>query len=140
MPYANAVIDYINAKRIRSGVISNIGWSGAALSKRINRLLPQNKFEFIIASSDYMFRKPSPMLFELAMRKAGLNAEDIWFCGDNVKADIEGAATVSMFPVWYDDKTVENPWREQNKGVIPVCDHLHIVDWRELIEILEGME
>ena len=139
MPYADVVVDYINAQGIRSGVISNIGWSGAALAKRINRLLPHNKFEFIIASSDYMFRKPSPMLFELAIRKAGLNAENIWFCGDNVTADVEGSAAAGIFPVWYEDKTVENPWREQNKYVTPVCDHLHILDWRQLIEILEGM-
>lgn len=99
---ADKMLDYINDRDIRSGVISNIGWSGSALTERINRLLPKNKFEFIIASSDYMFRKPSPMIFELALKKAGLNASDVWFCGDNIKADIEGSAGVGIFPVWYE--------------------------------------
>ena len=141
MPYADKMIDFINANGIRSGVISNIAFSGAALADRINRLLPKNKFEFIIASSEYMFRKPNPMLFELALKKAGLSAEDAWFCGDNAKADIEGSSAVGIFPVWYEDETMEKTiWLlRQNHGIIPDCGHLHIHDWRELIEILGKM-
>ena len=176
MPNADKMLDYINSRGIRSGVISNIGFSGAALTDRINRLLPQNKFDFIIASSEYMFRKPNPILFELALKKAGLFAggtlsgevvgvadaagavsggegdrvagdgagsvvtsADVWFCGDNIKADIEGSAAVGMFPVWYEDELIENPWRGQNEGVIPKCNHLHIHDWAEFVEILNGL-
>mgnify|MGYP002622665600 CR=1 FL=1 len=128
---------YINENGIRSGVISNIGWSGEALTSRINRLLPENTFEFIIASSDYMFRKPNPMLFELALKKAGLQPGDVWFCGDNVKADVVGSAQVGIFPIWYEDETMENPWRAKDDGNVPNCKHLHIHDWLELIEALE---
>ena len=138
MPNADKMIEYINSRHIRSGVISNLGFSGTALTERINRLLPQNKFEFIIASSEYMFRKPCPMLFELALKKAELDAEDVWFCGDNIKADVEGASAVGMFPVWYEDELMENPWRGQNKEVVPNCNHLHIHDWMEFVAILEG--
>ncbi len=139
MPNADKIIDYINYNDIRSGVISNIGWSGSALTERINRLLPRNKFEFVIASSEYMFRKPNPMLFELALKKAGLPSEDVWFCGDNIEADIEGSASVGNFPIWYEDETVENPWLVHKKEVYPKCEHLHIHDWLELIEVLEGV-
>jgi putative hydrolase of the HAD superfamily len=140
MPDSNKMIDYINSKGIRSGVISNIGFSGAALTDRINRLLPNNKFEFIIASSEYAVRKPDPMLFELALKKAGLSADGVWFCGDNIKADVEGAAGVGIFPVWYDDLTVENPWKGQNAELVPSCEHLHIHDWNEMIELLDSMK
>lgn len=138
MPYADKMIDYINAAGIRSGVISNIGFSGAALTERINRLLPNNKFEFIIASSEYMFRKPSPYLFELALNKADLSADEVWFCGDNIKADVEGAANVGIFPVWYDELTVENPWVNQNENITPNFKHLHIHDWNEFIKYLDN--
>lgn len=137
MPNADEMLDYINANGIRSGVISNIGFSGAALTDRINRLLPQNKFEFIIASSEYMFRKPNPMLFELALKKSGLNAKEIWFCGDNIEADVKGSAAVGMLPVWYEDELMENPWRGKYNSLAPDCKHLHIHDWVELIEVLE---
>jgi putative hydrolase of the HAD superfamily len=140
MPNADRMIDYINANGIRSGVISNIGWSGAALADRINRLLPQNKFEFIIASSEYMFRKPNPMLFEIALKKAGLDAGDVWYCGDKVKYDVEGAAAAGIFPVWYEDQTMENTWLGDEKDIVPQCEHLHIHDWNELITLLEGLK
>jgi len=137
MPNADRIIEYVNENGIRSGVISNIGFSGEALTWRLNRLLPQNRFEFVIASSEYMFRKPCPMLFEIALKKAGLYADDVWYCGDNIKADVEGAATVGILPVWYEDDTVENPWRYKNHGMFPNCEHLHINDWLELIKVLE---
>jgi len=86
-----------------------------------------------------MFRKPSPILFELALRKAELEAEDVWFCGDNVKADIEGSAVVGIFPVWYEAIIAEIPRSGQNGGATPSCEHLHIHDWRELIAVLDGL-
>jgi putative hydrolase of the HAD superfamily len=136
MPYADEMLRYISKKGIRSGVVSNMGWSGKALQTRIDRLLPENRFEFVIASSEYMVRKPNPLIFKLALKKANLSASDVWFCGDSPTADVEGAASVGIFPVWYEDLTVENPFRESNSND-PSCEHLHIHDWRELMEILE---
>jgi hypothetical protein len=43
-----------------------------------------------------------------------------------------------IFPVWYEAAEIENPWRGQNEGGMPSCEHLHIHDWLELIEILKG--
>ncbi len=137
MPNADKMIDYINSSNIRSAVISNIGFSGAVLTERINRLLPNNKFEFIIASSDYMFRKPNHYIFELALNKAGIDASKVWFCGDNPQADIEGSASVGIFPVWYENLSIENQWCKNRKA--PNCEHLHIHDWKQLIEILESL-
>ena len=127
MPGAAEMLACIKAKGIRSAVVSNILWSGEALRKRLDRLLPGNSFEFILASSDYMLRKPQPMLFELALRKAGLTASEVWFCGDNPQADIEGAA--AMFPVWFDSDVDD---REGGDKPAPRCACLHIRRWDEL--------
>ncbi len=136
MPGADKVLDYLNERGIRSGVISNIGFSGEALKERIDRLLPHNRFEFIIASSEYIFRKPSPLLFELALKKAGLSSGEVWFCGDNAAADVMGATSVGIFPVWYENQTLENPFQDKS-GITPDCAHLHIHDWGELLAVLE---
>jgi ribosomal-protein-alanine N-acetyltransferase len=45
----------------------------------------------------------------------------------------------AMFKNWYEDLTIENPFRESNNNV-PNCEHLYIHDWRELVEILEGLK
>ncbi len=77
MPYADIMLDYLNAKGIRTGVISNNYFSGAALKERFDRLLPGNRFEFVLVSSDYIFRKPHSMMFEIALQKSGLTADKV---------------------------------------------------------------
>lgn len=133
IPGAEKMLDYVNRAGIRSGVISNIGWSGNALKNRINCLLPKNQFEFIIASSDYGFRKPSPYLFKLAVEKSGLKPEELWFCGDNPIADVEGAAGVGIFPVWYSSNI------ESGGRIRPKCSCLHIEEWAQLTAQLEKL-
>lgn len=128
MPSADIMIDYINENDIRSAVISNIAWSGEALKQRIDRLLPNNKFEFVMASSDYFVRKPNRVLFDIALNKAGLEASEVWYCGDSIDNDIFGANNVGITPVWYNS--------EKNLS-IPQCEHLKIENWKEFIEILE---
>ena len=139
MPNADKLLDYLHKKGIRTAVISNIGWSGDALRERLNRLLPNNKFEFVIASSDYLFRKPEKLLFELALRKAGLSADEVWYCGDNPQADVEGSSQVGIFPVWYDN-SLECDYRDKPKETTPDCEHLHIQEWDEMIDILTRIE
>lgn len=149
MPYADKMLDFLNENKIRTSVISNIGWSGEALTERINRLLPNNKFEFIIASSDYMYRKPSRVLFDIALNKAGLTADKVWYCGDSIAADVFGAHGAGIYPVLYDDRSVgverhhfggaRNALTDTgaDNSALPDFDYLHIHDWRELIDILK---
>ncbi len=149
MPYADKMLDFLNENKIRTAVISNIGWSGEALAERINRLLPDNKFEFIIASSDYMYRKPSRVLFDIALNKAELTADKVWYCGDSIAADVFGAHGAGIYPVLYDDISLDVERHHfggaryaltdagADNSTLPNFDYLHIHDWRELIDILK---
>jgi len=138
MPDADKMLDYINKNGIRSAVISNLLWSGAALTERLNRLLPGNQFEFIMTSSDYFMRKPNRILFDIALQKAGVCADEVWYCGDDPQADIEGASQVGIYPVWYDNDT-EKDYKDLSAEHVPECDHLHIHEWNEMIDLLERM-
>ncbi|MBE6810551.1 MAG: hypothetical protein E7521_05800 [Ruminococcaceae bacterium] len=90
-----------------------------------------DKLEFVMTSSDYLFRKPNKIMFEIALKKSRLDASEVWYCGDNVIADIESASQLGIFPVWYDNNT------DANIGdITPNCEHLHIHEWDELINIL----
>ncbi len=127
---ADKLLDYLNANGIRTAVISNNLWSGEALTARFNRLLPNNRFEFVMTSSDYLVRKPNRLLFDIALQKAGLQANEVWYCGDNPTADVEGAAQVGIYPVWY-STDINDP---------PTCQHTHIHKWNELINLLEDIK
>lgn len=138
MPGADKILYYLKECNIRTAVASNICFSGDALKDRLNRLLPNNDFEFVLASSEYVFRKPNRYMFELALKKSRLTADEVWYCGDHPQKDVDGASGVGMFPVWYDNET-EKPHNLTDRKP-PVCEHIHIKDWLELKAILEDMK
>lgn len=117
---------------IRTGVISNISYAQEIVAERINSLLPENKFEFILTSSNYIFRKPNRRIFELALEKADLKAEVVWYIGDQLECDIKGAAGVGITPIWYLG-AIDVPKEIQQNDVFT------ITDWWELQEKLEEL-
>lgn len=109
---------FLKEQGIRRAVLSNITFCGEALANRLQEVLPEHNFEFILATSEYMYRKPNRRIFEFALEKAGLRAEEVWYIGDNYECDIEGARNAGLFPVWYLGAT-EKP-QEPRKGILTV--------------------
>ena len=140
MPGVREMLSSLQKLGIRSGVVSNIAWSGQALTERINRLLPENQFEFVIASSEYGFRKPEPLLFELALKKADLQPQEVWYCGNSIRADVYGAHNAGIFPVYYEELAIEDPARKENIGLQIDVPHLHIYGWSELLDAINSTE
>lgn len=138
MPGVQDMLAELRARGIRTGVISNLGWTGEALADRLHRLIPEHAFEFVIVSSDYAVRKPNPLIFRAALSKAKLLPEDVWFCGDQIEADVFGAQSAGLFPVWYEEKTIPNGFARKNAALTITGDHLHIHHWRELIDALNS--
>ena len=138
MPYIKETLNNLRGLGMRTAVISNISFSGEALKQRINSVLPDNDFEFMIASSEYIIRKPNKLIFELALRKAGLCAGDVWFCGDSVDYDLAGANAAGIYPVWY-ESDIDCWYIERGSQIKPVYEHSHITDWRELTKILDTL-
>lgn len=128
------LLNFLGNANIRTSVISNISFSGNLLKERINYFIPSHKFEFIIASSEYVFRKPHKRIFELALRKANLNASDVWYCGDNAVFDVDGAADCGIYPVWYKGAI------EKSNKHIPKRECFIINDWNELMDKLKTIE
>ena len=129
------LLAYLDQKKIRTGVISNIMLSGNSLKRRIHEVLPENHFEFVLASSDYLYRKPEKEIFEIALIKAGLKAEEVWFCGDNFICDIEGAFRAGLAPFWYK----KNNLFSESVHTLSKENYIEINDWLELISIIKKM-
>lgn len=125
-----AFLEFLSENQIRTGVISNISYGGMAVRNRIAEIVPKNHFEFIIATSEYMYRKPNKRIFDLALEKADLKPEEVWYVGDQYECDIMGAMNAGIFPVWYLGAS-DLPCGEK-EGIMAVRD------WKRLQEILEG--
>lgn len=125
---------YLKAQGIRTGVISNIGYCGEAVKDRIASCVPGHVFEFVIATSEYLFRKPNPRIFQLALEKADLQPGEVWYVGDQFACDIVGAQNAGMMPVWYVGacKNRDACKRDgETKGVLTVTS------WSELQKVME---
>ncbi len=120
---------YLKKKQIRTGVISNISFCGKVVAERINSCIPENDFEFILASSEYMYRKPHKRIFELALERAELSPEDVWYIGDQYACDIVGAGNAGLFPVWYTGAI--------DTEYAPREDVFAVKSWKELQEFIE---
>ena len=127
MPDIGELLAFLDRLGIPTGVVSNIGWSGQALTYRLEKLFPLHKFRFVLASSEYGIRKPDPMLFQIALKKARLLASAVWFCGDDWEKDVCGSHDAEMFPVWYCEGAFGG--KKQRDAPFP---YLAVQAWREL--------
>lgn len=129
-PYIKDVLTALQAQHIPFGVVSNLCFTGATLERRLHACFPDDPFRFILASSEYCFRKPNTRFFALALHKMGIAPADTWFCGDNPVCDIEGAAAAGMHPLWY---RCQNDFAQCRQPEAP-CTKLS--DWRGFLDLL----
>ena len=122
---------------IRTAVISNISFSGNVLRRRIDEALPFHNFEFVVASSECVFRKPSEWIFRRAMGLAGVEPEQCWFIGDDVRCDIEGAARAGIWPIWF--KCPLKCTYKPEARIPPRCMYKRVSAWDELGDILRSL-
>ena len=124
------VLNLLKTININTGILSNTMFSGNVLKEELDKHNLMRYFNFIVASSDYGFRKPSPRIFNIAIKKIGFDQEDIWCVGDKLEYDIKGAIQSGLFPVWYNPKGHPNTL---------AYDCLEIRSWREFDEKLKGL-
>ena len=121
------VLDFLRNNNIKTGVLSNSMFSGDVLGEELARHNLIQYFSFVVASSDYGFRKPSPHIFKVAVKRMNLEPADIWYVGDTLEYDIKGALLSGLYPVWY------NP---EGKMKTFECDCLEVRSWSEFVEKL----
>ena len=124
--HARELIRALNEMQVPTAVISNLDFSGYLLRERLDQLFPDNRFRFVIASSDYGIRKPDPLIFRAGIAKSGLAAEDIWYVGDKLKVDAVGCQNAGMIPVLY--KNRRNTYEDLPEGLLVIDDLLELLD------------
>jgi putative hydrolase of the HAD superfamily len=69
-------------------------------TKAISGLGIQDYFDVMLISEIEGVRKPAPEIFQRAMTRLGVLAQDSVFVGDNPEADILGAKSAGMRTIW----------------------------------------
>ena len=64
----------------------------------------------VVISEELGIRKPRPEIFEVVLRRLGVGPEATLHVGDNLRADVAGAAAVGLRTVWI-TRRVPDPQR-----------------------------
>ena len=100
--------------KYKLGIISNF-----AIPECVDKLLKTHgldkMFDVVVVSGAVNKRKPSPEVFEHALKALSVSAAETVFVGDTLDADIEGAKAVGMKAVYIQRR------REKDEDVTP--DH-----------------
>lgn len=121
---------------IRTAVISNNMMSGESLSLAIKNRIPTSDFEFCLTSADILFAKPSDNIFVTALKYAGVEPSECFYCGDSIIPDVYGSSSCGITPVLLDVKSsVPFEFRSDDK-----CKkYLTVNSWNELTRFIKNI-
>ena len=83
----------LKERGIRLGLISNFDQDITALFEKLG-LSPL--LEVVVTSQDAGYNKPHPEIFKAALQRAGVDAAEAAYVGDQYQVDVEGANGVGM--------------------------------------------
>jgi len=117
-------LDELAASGVTLGIVSNYE---AWLDDLLGALRVRERFPVRVISGVEGVEKPDPRIYLLALERAGVDASDAVYVGDNPEFDIVPPATLGMFPVLID-----------RRGRHPGHDGARITDMRCLAGVLES--
>jgi HAD superfamily hydrolase (TIGR01549 family) len=81
------------------GIISN-GF-GTSQQNKLAACNLEQFFQHRVYSEDIGVHKPDPLIFQVALKKAGVAPDEALYVGDNYFHDIYGAAYAGLMTIWY---------------------------------------
>ena len=116
--------------RHRLAVVSNFDYTPTARLV-LERAGVADLFETIVISDEVGWRKPKPVIFELALGRLAVRPSEALFVGDRADIDVAGAQGVGMASAWINREAAALP-----EGMSP--PEFEIRDLAELAVILGG--
>lgn len=93
--------------------------------RKMKRLGLSEFINFMVSSEETGQEKPASIMFELALKKMDVNAEEAAYFGDSLERDIEGAAKVGIKPFWY---AGERDFEETEINCVKFYSYREVID------------
>ena len=106
-PHHRALLDDLR-RHYRLAVVSNFDYTPTALGI-LEREGIARCFETVVVSDEVGWRKPKPVIFEIALGRLGVSASEALFVGDRADIDVAGAQGVGMAAAWINPDTAALP-------------------------------
>lgn len=126
----------LQEQNYRLGLVSNAGDHRDVL-QLVEKFNLSPYLEFILTSAGCGYRKPHPIIFQLALEKINARAQEVAMVGDTLNADILGANQIGMYSIWITRRT-EPPLDDTLP--LPVTPQAVIKSLGELPSLLRDLE
>lgn len=93
--------------------------------RKIERLGLSKFIDFMVSSEETGIEKPSPVMFNLALKKLNITADKAAYFGDSPERDIKGSADVGIKPFWYYGEHLDE---EINIDCIKIKSYREVLD------------
>ncbi len=98
-PETPAVLDRLRAAGYTLGVVSN---RDEPFDDLLDALALRDYFDFSLAAGEVRSWKPDVGIFQQSLKKAGAQAAEAVYIGDNYYADVVGARAAGLHPILFD--------------------------------------
>ena len=132
---ALSTLEAVRERGYSLGIISNAG-DDTDVQQLAQGFGIKKYFDFILTSAKCSYRKPHPLIFEMALSNWYYLPEEAVMVGDNLDADIRGAREVGMYSIWI-HRRVNSEEMESKTQVQPDAN---ITSLTELPAILDQLQ
>jgi len=126
--HAKSALEKLHGK-YKLGIVSNF-----AMPECVDKLLEKHGlntfFDVVVVSGAVNKRKPSPEIFQKALKKLDVSAENTVFVGDTVDADVIGPKAAGMKSIFIE--------RRVQEGAEQACPNQTIKSLSELLEAIKN--
>lgn len=123
-----SLLDLLDSSGIPWGIVTN---GSPTQLKKIERV-GLTRAQCVIVSAIFGARKPERAIFHAAANAIGVPPENILFIGDNIEADIIGAANAGMQTAWMKRG---REWPMGENSVVPNYLISHVAEIQALVSI-----
>ena len=99
--HAATLLKYLVENDYKIALLSNTTLRLATIKQILTKTFPSINFDPIIVSSDTVFKKPYPKIYQLLLKKLIIKPELVYFVGDNIEYDVVGPSIAGMFAFYY---------------------------------------
>ena len=99
-PEARAALDLVAAAGVAVGLVSDVDRDYLAATLAGTGL--ERRFDPVITSEEVGAGKPSPRIFQAALKALGIPAGEVAFVGDSLERDVRGAERAGMVAIHLD--------------------------------------
>lgn len=140
IPGTGAMLESVK-REYRLGLLSNFTHA-PAVRKIIDQTGLAPFFDVVLISGELGYRKPYPLVFDRLVEGLKVERNLVLFVGDDIEADITGAARAGLQSVWMtyvmDHRIPAAPGPMARSEEKPDCDVTRISTWEDLHTLLNG--